>query len=513
MQFRLPIPAIAAITAGGLFALVGSIVLFFWLRTPRRRRLPIPSLPKLENGDIDEKDSTPQESPLFGPRERLSESQQHPGLNPQWSWVTYPQDKQAAGEGTKLSGDNDAALNSGRSTTGLRPPEPALSSRRRSSSIYPASGYFQSLSAPVGSPPLNVGHPSLQQVQAAITRATSRMSAMSLTCTSNFPIGKEDSGTSYTADGHDVMKRRSRTLRKSRSNSIYEDRRRSSRLPAGLAYDGADVTSPIPAMEFMPLESPGLEDGYDLTKARRTRIQTPYYTPGSYPRISSAIPTTYGVATRVKLGDGTSIRGLVSPKLKSESLRAKETQALTRALGLASPAAGDYIPSPQPTLCPDDSLSVVESRRLLKQRNKRASTYLGDDKQFNQVSDGRRQPVATPTRSVVAVASGSLISAEDIKALGSGNSNPGAGLAVSLTGPTLVNSKSMGTKSTLASSRIGRADDRPPRVPSPPPLPSLAQMALEQHNPDAYGNYRSPTYSIYNLYDDKRRSTIYGGKR
>ena len=43
--------------------------------------------------------------------------------------------------------------------------------------------------------------------------------------------------------------------------------------------------------------------------------------------------------------------------------------------------------------------------------------------------------------------------------------------------------------------------DKPPRVPSPPALPSLAQMALAHNNPEDYGNYRSATYSIYGLYE------------
>jgi hypothetical protein len=51
-----------------------------------------------------------------------------------------------------------------------------------------------------------------------------------------------------------------------------------------------------------------------------------------------------------------------------------------------------------------------------------------------------------------------------------------------------------------------RVEDRPPRVPSPPPLPSLAQMALAHANPEAYANYHSPTYSIYGLYDGDRKS-------
>ncbi|KXN86903.1 hypothetical protein AN958_09498 [Leucoagaricus sp. SymC.cos] len=511
-QLRLPVPAIAAISVGGLCVLVVPFLLYCWLRTPRRRRLPIPSLPKLENGDIDETEAPLQESPLFGPKERFSH---RPGLQPNWSWVTYPQNKQALEDHTKTTGDDSNTNSNLGSSSTPRLPDTVVTSHHKSSSTYTVSGHFQSLSAPMNPSPLDIGHPSLQQAQAAITRATHRMSAMSFNCGANYPNGKE-SGTTFTADGHDVVKRRSRTLRKSRSNSIYEDRRRSSRIQVGLAYDGADVNSPIPVMEFMPIESPSLDDGYDSTKVeRRTRIQTPYYTAGSYPRVSSALPTTYGVATRVKLGEIQSIRGVTSPKSRSDSQRTRETQTLTRALGLASPTAEDYMPSPQPTLGPDDSLSIVESKRSLKQRrqSKRISVYLGDDGQSNQVSDGRRQHlVAMPTRSVVAVASGSLVSTEDIKSLASGN-NAGTGFAVSLTGPTLVNSKSMGTKPTLASSKFeGWADDKPPRVPSPPPLPSLAQMALEQHNSDAYANYRSPTYSIYNLYDDDRRSTVYGGK-
>jgi hypothetical protein len=51
-----------------------------------------------------------------------------------------------------------------------------------------------------------------------------------------------------------------------------------------------------------------------------------------------------------------------------------------------------------------------------------------------------------------------------------------------------------------------RVEDRPPRVPSPPPLPSLAQMALAHANPEDYANYHSPTYSIYGLYDGDRKS-------
>jgi len=53
---------------------------------------------------------------------------------------------------------------------------------------------------------------------------------------------------------------------------------------------------------------------------------------------------------------------------------------------------------------------------------------------------------------------------------------------------------------------LQRADDKPPRVPSPPPLPSLTQMGLAHANPEAFANYRSPTYSIYGLYEADRKS-------
>jgi hypothetical protein len=49
-----------------------------------------------------------------------------------------------------------------------------------------------------------------------------------------------------------------------------------------------------------------------------------------------------------------------------------------------------------------------------------------------------------------------------------------------------------------------RIDDRPPRVPSPPVLPSLAQMAMAHTNGQDYGDYRSPTYSLYGLYSERK---------
>ena len=70
--------------------------------------------------------------------------------------------------------------------------------------------------------------------------------------------------------------------------------------------------------------------------------------------------------------------------------------------------------------------------------------------------------------------------------------------------------------STLRKATV--VDDKPPRVPSPPALPSLAQMAMSRAAD--YDTYRSPTYSLYDVYADRisdkerdRRTTLFfGGK-
>jgi hypothetical protein len=57
--------------------------------------------------------------------------------------------------------------------------------------------------------------------------------------------------------------------------------------------------------------------------------------------------------------------------------------------------------------------------------------------------------------------------------------------------------------------RIRLVDDKPPRVPSPPPMPSLVQMAMAHNNGLDYDTYRSPTYSLYDMYANTR--SVYGG--
>ena len=82
------------------------------------------------------------------------------------------------------------------------------------------------------------------------------------------------------------------------------------------------------------------------------------------------------------------------------------------------------------------------------------------------------------------------------------------GLAPSQQGEDASLSTSGSEQNTLSSTKSPESpaeafvrSDKPPRVPSPPALPSLAQMALAHNNPEDYGNYRSATYSIYGLYE------------
>jgi len=165
---------------------------------------------------------------------------------------------------------------------------------------------------------------------------------------------------------------------------------------------------------------------------------------------------------------------------RSGSRRDQDTQALTSALGLASPIP----PSPQPTLYPDDSLSMTGDYARgpagAKSNNVRSYT----------------KPVPKP-----AVARNRLDTPVD-------SSDTLGNLMLVDFNQGLTTSRSV--KEVVGEQRsyanLKRADDRPPRVPSPPPLPSLAQMGLAHANPEAYADYRSPTYSIYGLYEAERKS-------
>ncbi|KAJ6623562.1 hypothetical protein B0H10DRAFT_2010511 [Mycena sp. CBHHK59/15] len=347
--------------------------------------------------------------------------------------------------------------------------------------------YFMDASHSLGVPntqtPANSPyHAPIQQVHSALTRVASRLSMASVSMYPTSPASNHNYGTvtSFTADGYPVMERANpKVLHRSRSSTlgdrVNKDRAqsRATRYSYGFAYDGAEVmspqlTAPSPAIPVVPA-MPG-----------RTRIKSSYY---AHPR-SSAMPPNPSTKAGVR-NDNPPLS--TSQHRKSESRTDRDDKGLPPALGFGSPVTV-YPSSPQPTLYPDDSLSVVETRPTKRTQrkpapNKRASRVFGGDE--------RELPATSPTLDAT-TALGSLM----LMDFGGTGRESVANLDLASASST-----------TLASKKsVPRSDDKPPRVPSPPPLPSLTQMGLEHANPEAYAEYRSPTYSIYNLYDTDRKS-------
>lgn len=202
----------------------------------------------------------------------------------------------------------------------------------------------------------------------------------------------------------------------------------------------------------------------------RARVQSSYFVNRPFTRFS-VLPETYaiGTATKVNLthAHAHSIENEVNLTTQmSDDQRERQTEALAHVLGLPSPRCEYVVCSPQPSLYPDDS---------------------------------------THTRDSWDPSSGSIVTMESGSSL-LGSSNQTFDNLEKLSG-VLENESTPKTK--RLKKKTGRRDsDKPPRVPSPPPLPSLTQMGLEHANPEAYSNYRSPTYSIYGLYDGERKSGI-----
>ncbi|KAJ7097827.1 hypothetical protein B0H15DRAFT_822861 [Mycena belliarum] len=314
----------------------------------------------------------------------------------------------------------------------------------------------------------------MQQVHSAFARAASRLSIASA---SMYPASASNNPnyglvTSFTADGHPVMERvNPRALQRSRSSTVGERNKdrplsKTTRYSYGFAYDGAEVMSPQLTVRSPAVPSTPAMPG-------RTRIKSSYY---AHPRTSAMPPSR---STSIKVRD-------TKPPLSHHKPELRDTKGLASALGFGSPVTV-YPSSPQPTLYPDDSLSIVEATRPSKGVYKkpapgnRGSRVIGGDERRLAVS-----PTLDPTAAL-----GNLMLMDFS---GAGES---AARLVSASTATLTPKKTM-----------SRSEDKPPRVPSPPPLPSLTQMGLEHANPEAYAEYRSPTYSIYGLYETDRKSRV-----
>lgn len=270
--------------------------------------------------------------------------------------------------------------------------------------------------------------------------------------------------TAITGDGYPILERsRSKLARRSQSHSILDRKRRESTYRSDSAYDGADVSSPT--TYFQPVSTPNFGTTPATGIESRERIQSSYY--AAYPRMSS-MPASFSIGTARKVH----ISNAYASEMRDIS-EETETQG--------SPSV--YVPaSPGGTLYPDDSMSVIataKQKRRSQCENKRQSKFLTAE--------------TTSTKGLPEMDFGiSRMSMSELAECSNDN---------------IYSNFQSNAPNTVSKPSAARTHDRPPRVPSPPPLPSLAQMALAHGNAEAYGTYRSPTYSLYGLYGNDRKST------
>lgn len=456
---------IVLLAVGAGLLLLGICIIIKMCTHPTRRPRPTPSLPVLKDLDPDDQFYESKDSPIFGGKERLSPL--HGANGPMWTWVQYPQPR------SKNSQLSNQDRNVSQETT-VNDPDSCSSCQTQPTTQNTST---QNLTRQLFHPP-NI-----------LTNASNRLSVTSMSLYSpqaniGLAIGGAR-GSGFIAEGYDTMKR-SKSLNKRKSQNGLEDKknRDSTNSSIRLAYD-AEVLSPVPTEYVQVRETP------IITSERRARVKSSYFAAGTYPRVSTLPSGSYSIATatKVNVGHRNSFGKDKIPLQKTNSKRERDSQALTHALGLMSPKS-EYMPSPPPTLYPDDSMSVAENKRP-KKRNP---------------SD--RKPVETIPLPVIESGipgSGTLkmmefgLSQMSLSVLAlDGNENEKGRTRMPETGDGL------GSRRNVPIALPLRTTDKAPRVPSPPPLPSLTQMGLAHNNPESYANYRSPTYSIYGFYENDR---------
>ncbi|RDX56779.1 hypothetical protein OH76DRAFT_1451820 [Lentinus brumalis] len=487
---HIPVVVIVLVAIGVAFLLLGCLI-FFWRvqNRPRKRSCPTPSLPIWQEPFTDQELKGDEES-LFGGQERSS-AVARPNSNGLYPWIQY----------TPKPSDALAALSPVQPADFPVPP-PAFRSEKAQ--------VAQSVMAPVRVPlPVNnaPANPALQQMQSALTRAANRVSTLSM---SIYPTSPQSANTNtgigmaigcaspLTADGTPVLQRKPSRDRVSKSRKSY---RHSLAATEYLdIYGGAQVTSPNPTSGSAPTSAAPIKSALRKSTSihanaqGRARVKAGY-TPGSAP---------LRIATLRRAGDRTSMVGQceqdmqhmlppLSPALKTDARRERDARALASALGLASPSPHDHYlqASPVPTIAPDDSITLAGDRA----RNK-----------YGAHSRAHSEAMSPGTEASARL--GNLMLAE----FTSMASLPSARMVAGVP-PSGSKARVVPRKNVNANAGISRGDDRPPRVPSPPPLPSLAQMAMAHTNQEEYDDYRSPTYSIYGLYEAERKSRMQAGER
>lgn len=485
-QRKFSIPVIVLLAVGSALLVAGLFVIIKCYSRPARRSRPKPSRPILDVDYPNDKRFQSNDSPIFGGKERNSSL---PGSNGgMWAWTTYPQ-PEPLGSKANLAASRESSLRGSSFGYGAIARSPGIRGKpsntgRNGRPQYHFTGHAHTQSAPIQVPD-SPYQPTMQQVQGALLRATSRISATSMSMYPASPqsghndvgiaIGGASPGTAFIPDGYSVLNRTDHKTAVERSQDHLANPKQ--RYSQGSAYGGADVASPT----FLPYMSSQVSPPPNC--GGRTRIKSSYYTPSSYPRSSNVQLSAVSKLNLPELQYRPSIP-------KSESKRDQDTQALTCALGLASPGTDYALPSPQPTLYPDDSLSVVEAKRPRKSSQKK--------KAFDKNTACPSLPVIPNTTDASATLGSLMLMDFDPLTRPDRASRRMSMMSIG------TSSKPMGL-ATSKSMRL-RSDDKPPYIPLPAPLPSLTQMGLEHVNPQAYADYRSPTYSIYGLYESERKS-------
>ncbi|PPR03616.1 hypothetical protein CVT24_007732 [Panaeolus cyanescens] len=481
------LPAIILLAVGSGLLLLGICIILKMCTRPRRVPRPTPSLPIIKS-DTDEDFFDGKESPIFGGPERLSPL---PGCNgPVWAWIQYPatMSKSSGSLSANLplgrrvsqqsfypSSENYAAKRASINTTIMQPipekdentsSEPASHGEQDSysSSDIPIPMAYSSdkRSSAISMAPTF----SLQPVYSNTTQATSKRSSI------------------YRGDLKRTRSKQS-VRPKSQVMDDVKTRRESTTSFMGLAYD--DSPDPVHTEKMTPVT-------VDQELAPRARVKSGYFaSPGYQNRLSTIGNTGYSIATatRVNVGQRNSYTKDKTAMVDqwANAKRQRDTQALTYALGLATPKTEYVVPSPQPTLYPDDSMSVIEGRRNKKKGFAERESIPNMPGIIPSSSSGNlmgmRFGVSQMTLSGFGLQEGLNHRTDDVGVAGGHSRHMDAGMSIP---------------------QSHRNTDKPPRVPSPPALPSLTQMGLQHNNPEAYANYRSPTYSIYGLYEGDRKS-------
>jgi len=461
--------AIVMSVLGGSFLLVAFVVAArIRFRRSRRRYLRTPSLPIPQDTFPD---LPVEESPIFGGKERFSTGTTG---KEKWTWTQY-RSKSPLREPEK-DPFSDSFAKPHQSSNTLHPNEPSV---KKPSFLQRSLSHISALS-------------SYSTAKSDVVGLVANASAPAFASTTTIADPVMANSQSNKSEGARASLRQSRdkqairiTVRDWDASSADE-----------YIYDGVEdlpavITHlPVPAFNVSSTQTIG-----------RERVKAPYPV-GSCPSISVSMNsiaastmtpsnTTTTVGANPFDDHSPYVAGL--PTSTTATRRGRDTQALTVALGLESPKLESQTrtaPSHGRTPVLRRSHTLAHHASFVSVAESSSSPCPSDDGlrlgKF-MLRDYRRSSLSLPREQVPPL-------------------------------PPLVaplNLRSHGN-STLHNATV--ADDKPPRVPSPPPLPSLAQMAMSQAAD--YETYRSPTYSLYDVYADRitdkerdRRTTLFfGGK-